>query len=129
MSSTDTQAALASEEEKRFLKKLWTIDEEARIVFFESMEDSVGKPLSVCTHFDVITRKVGENEMELARWFTETKAVYVVDWSKLAYGKTVSAPRLSQYGPLRKLAAKQGFVLCQVRSTTKERSWLSTNFF
>ena len=98
MSSKDTQAALASEEEKRFLKKLWTIDAEARIVFFENTEDSVGKALSVCTHFDVSTRKVGENEMELARWFTETKAVYV-DWSKLAYGKTVSAPRLSQYGP------------------------------
>ena len=112
MSSKDTQAVPASEEEKRFLKKLWTIDAEARIVFFENMEDSVGKPLSVCTHFDVITRKVGENEMELGRWFTDTKAVYVVDWSKMAYGKTVSAPRLSQYGPLRKLAAKQGSVLC-----------------
>ena len=29
------------------------------IVFFENMEDSVGKALSVCTHFDVITRRVG----------------------------------------------------------------------
>ena len=125
-----TSAPEASAKELVLLKKLWTISDDSKIIFFADEEDAKGQALSMVTHVEVVVRKVKGKDMELVNWFTANKKKYTVDWMKNNFGRTVTAPRLNQFIGSKKPSAKIGlFLFSHPASTMKQGVRSARPFF